>query len=182
MQKQLETYFLSSSRFYQRFGEPFIYNLLEFFTNQGTNYSELCYSTHTDVSNPFPGRVFVSLINWYILINRTVFHCKCKNVWDVQSFNIRNLHYFDIISCNILQNGRTYLPVYLCWWCPEWNHSWSAQQEEDICLLRWSVPCKLLTWLFIWAPYVSFRECLPSLLPFNNDYMNLLLFMYCVNS
>ena len=54
---------ISSSRFYQWFGELFIYKLLEFFMNQRTNYSELCYTTHTDVSNPYPGRVFVSLIN-----------------------------------------------------------------------------------------------------------------------
>ena len=131
------------------FGELFIYKLLEFFMNHGTNYSGICYTFHIDVSNPFPGWVFVSIINWHILINRKVFICKRKNEWDAQSFNVRNLDYFGIISCNMLQNGRIYLQVYLRWWCLEWNHSWSAQQEEDICLPRWSVPCKPLTWLFI---------------------------------
>ena len=58
--------------------ELFIYKLLEFFMNQRTNYSELCYTTHTDVSNPFPGWVFVSLINWHILINRTVFFVNAR--------------------------------------------------------------------------------------------------------
>ena len=45
-------------------------------------------TTHTDVSNPFPGWVFVSLIDWQILINRTIFLRKRKNVWDAQSFNM----------------------------------------------------------------------------------------------
>ena len=36
--------------------------------------------------------------------------------------------------------------------------------------------------MLIWAPYVRRRESLPSLLPFNSDCTNLLLFAYCVNS
>ena len=139
-------------------------------------------TTHTDVSNPFSGWVFVSLKNLHILINRTVFLCKRKNVFDTQSFTVGNLHYSDIISCNILQNGRIYLQVYLRWLCPEWNHSWSAQHEEDICLLRWSVPCKPLSWLFIWAPYAWCRECLPSPIPFNLKMIIWIFFSLCIVS
>ena len=64
-------------------------------------------TTHTNVSNPFPGWVFVSLIKWHILINRTVFLRKRKSVSDNQSFNVGACIIW-LHSCNVLQNGRTY--------------------------------------------------------------------------
>ena len=49
-----------------------------------------CLNTHIKFSKPCPEWIFVSLISWHILINRTVFLCKRNNVWDAQSFNVGN--------------------------------------------------------------------------------------------
>ena len=109
MQEQLETYFLSSSRFYRLILWAFYLKLLEFFMNQGTNYSELYYHN---------SYLRFKSISWMgiCLTHRLAYTYQYNSISSQTQeclvcaiLQCGNLHYFDFVSWNVLKmEGHTY--------------------------------------------------------------------------